>query len=68
MVSAGKDIEDCFDKLASKYDLNDREELELMQLLSDMGYAIRRPRGYKRDEEIDYTDTETLDQQANYPA
>jgi len=67
MVSAGKDIEDCFDKLATKYDLNDREELELMQLLADMGYAMRRPRGYKRDEEIDYTSTDNFDYMANYP-
>ena len=67
MVSAGKDIEDVFDKLAEKYDLTPREEMETMQLLADMGYHMRRPRGYKRDEEIDYTSTDNFDWQANYP-
>lgn len=67
MVSAGKDIEDVFDKLAKKYDLTPREELETMQLLADMGYPMRRPRGYDRDEEIDYTSTDNFDWSANYP-
>ena len=66
MVSAGKDIEDTFDKLSKKFDFNDREEAETMQLLSDMGYAMRRPRGHLRDEEIDYTSTDNFDYMANY--
>lgn len=68
MVSAGKDIEDCFDKLAKEYDLSNREELELMQLLSDMGYAMRFDRGATRSKEVDYTSTENFDFAANYPA
>jgi hypothetical protein len=67
MVSAGKDIEDVFDNLAKKYELTPREEMETMQLLADMGYPMRRPRGYHRDEEIDYTSTDNFDWQANYP-
>lgn len=67
MVSAGKDIEDVFDKLSVKYELTAREEMETMQLLADMGYAMRRPRGYKRDEEVDYTSTDNFDWSANYP-
>ena len=67
MVSAGKDIEDVFDKLAKKYDLTSREEMETMQLLADMGYPMRRPRGYLRDEEIDTTSVDNFDWNANYP-
>ena len=67
MVSAGKDIEDCFDKLAKEYDFTPREEMELIQLLADMGYVMRRPRMHARDEEIDYTSTENFDWSANYP-
>jgi len=67
MVSAGKDIEDVFDKLAKKYDLTPREEMETMQLLSDMGYAMRRPRGYNRDEEIDTASSDNFDWMQNFP-
>ena len=68
MISAGKDIEDVFDRLADKYDLTPREEMETMQLLADMGYPLRRPRGYNRDEEIDYTSTDNFDWAQNFPA
>jgi hypothetical protein len=68
MVSAGKDIEDVFDKLAKEYELTSREELETIQLLSDMGYSLRFDRGHKRDEKVDYTSTENFDFAANYPA
>jgi hypothetical protein len=67
MVSAGKDIEDVFDKLAEKYELTPREEMETMQLLADMGYYMRRPRGYKRDEEIDFTSPDNFDWMQNFP-
>ena len=67
MISAGKDIEDTFDKLATKFKFTPREEAETMQLLADMGYPMRRPRGYFRDEEIDYTSTDNHDWSANYP-
>jgi len=67
MVSAGRDIEDVFDKLAKKYDLTPREEMETMQLLSDMGYAMRRSSGYLRDEEVDYTSPDNFDWMQNFP-
>ena len=67
MISAGKDIEDVFDKLSKKYELTPREEMETMQLLADMGYPMRRPRGYHRDEEIDYTSTDNFDWAQNFP-
>ena len=67
MVSNGKDIEQTFDYLAKKFDLTKREEAELMQLLSDMGYAMRRDRGLFRDEEFDVTSTDNPELAANYP-
>lgn len=67
MVSAGKDVEDCFEKLSKKYNLTEREVFEAIQLFADMGYAIRRPRGYDLDEEIDYTSTDNLDWAQNFP-
>lgn len=67
MVSAGKDIEDEFHKLATQYKLDNREEFMLYQALSDMGYHVRRPRGTELDEEVDYTSTDNTGWIANYP-
>lgn len=67
-VSAGKDIEDVFDELSKKFDFTPREEMEVMQLISDMGYYIRRPRGYKRDEKIDFTSPDNFDWMQNFSA
>lgn len=66
-VSAGHDIEDMFDKLSEKYKLTDREQLELVQLLKDMGYAVRRDRGYKIDEKYDETSSDNFDFASNFP-
>lgn len=67
-VSAGHDIEDMFKKLDKKFKLTDREKAELMQLLSDMNYPVRRDRGFLVDEEIDTTSSDNFDWAANYPA
>jgi hypothetical protein len=68
MVSAGHDIEQSFKKLAKKYDLSKREQVEVMQLLQDMGYPVRRDRGFALDEDIDTTSSDNFDWAANYPA
>ena len=68
MVSAGHDIEDMFDKQASKYDLSEREQAELLQLLEDMGYPMRRDRGFERDETIDIRKSDNFDWAAQYHA
>ena len=67
MVSAGHDIEDMFSKLSKKYDLTNREQAEVMQLLADMGYPVRRDRGYDLDEEVHTTSSDNFDWMANYP-
>jgi len=53
MVSAGHDIEDIYQDQVKKYALNEREQAEVMQLLSDMGYALRQDRGYMPDDKIE---------------
>jgi len=66
MVSAGHDIEVTYSKLATKYDLGKREELELRQLLNDMGYAMRMDRMYSLDEDFDPRSSDNGDWAANY--
>lgn len=68
MVSAGHDIEDMFDKLATRYKLTDREKAELVQLLSDMNYPLRRDRGIPLDEEIDTSSSDNFDWAQNFSA
>lgn len=66
MVSAGHDIEDLYQKQVNKYKLNDREQAQVMQLLSDMGYPLRQDRGYLADEDVDTTSSDNFDWAANY--
>lgn len=67
MVSAGRDIEDTFVKLAETYSLTNREKAELMQLLSDMNYPVRRDRGYLLDETPSAYSTDGMDWNQNFP-
>lgn len=66
-ISAGHDMEDMFKKLATKYKLNDREKMETIQLLSDMGFPVRLDRGLMGDD-IDTTSSDNFDWAANYKA
>lgn len=67
-VSAGHDTHDMFLKLAKKFDLTKREKFELLQVMSDMGFPLRRDRGILLDEETDTTSSDNFDWAANYPA
>lgn len=66
-ISGGHDMEDMFKKLSSKYKLNDREKMETIQLLSDMGFPVRLDRGLI-DDEVDTTSSDNFDWAANYKA
>lgn len=68
VVSGGHDIEDMFERQSKKYKLTDREEAETMQLLEDMGWAIRRDRGFLANESIDPTSEDNFDWSAQYYA
>jgi hypothetical protein len=45
VVSGGKPIEEVYDFLKEKYDLSDREELAIMQVIMDSGFPIFKDRG-----------------------
>lgn len=65
MVSAGHDIEDIFAEQVKKHKLTDREQMETIQLLEDMGYAMRRNRGYMPSDNIEVSDG-NFDWASNY--
>lgn len=65
-VSGGHDIEDLFERQVKEYDLSKREQAELMQLLSDMNYPVRRDRGFSIDEKHDSSNG--MDWNQNFPA
>ena len=66
MVSAGHDIEDMFERQASYFELNKRERAQVIQLLDDMGYAVRRDRGYMPEDDVDVASSDNFDWAANY--
>jgi hypothetical protein len=55
-ISAGHDTEVILRDQCEKYKLNLRERAEVEQLLFDMGFPVRKDRGYLPDEDIDATD------------
>ncbi len=67
VISAGNPLEDVYKKLKKKYDITDREELAIMQLVTDMGFPIFKDRGtysVKDGEEDD--DAQGMDFMKNY--
>jgi hypothetical protein len=67
-VSAGHNIEWVFNEQVKRFKLSEREQEEVIQLLSDMNYPIRRDRLYKLNDEVDTTSSDNGDWVANYPA
>lgn len=67
-ISAGHDMEGIFKKLSTKYKLNDREKMETIQLLADMGFPVRLDRMTIDDDEVDITSSDNGDWAANYKA
>lgn len=65
-VSGGHDIEDLYQRQVKKYNLNDREQAEVRQLLWDMGYAMREDRGFFPDDDLQVSDSDNMDWSANY--
>jgi hypothetical protein len=66
MVSAGHDIEDLYNRQVKFYKLNDREQAEVMQLLSDMGYALRQDRGFMPEDALEVSDSNGMDWASNF--
>lgn len=68
MVSSGKDIEDSYAKLVKKFKLTDRERMELIQLLQDMGLPMIKDRGLLPEEGFDPRSSDNFDYGSNYQA
>lgn len=66
VVSAGHDIEDLFTRQVEKFKLNTREQAQVMWLLADMGYPLRRDRGFMPDDDFDPSGTEGMDWAQNF--
>jgi hypothetical protein len=66
MVSAGHDMEDMFKRQAEEYSLDKREQAELSQLLSDMGYSMIRDRGYPAGTSVKTWKNDNFDFSAQY--
>lgn len=66
MVSGGHDIEDLYHRQVKFYKLNDREQAEVMQLLADMGYALRQDRGFMPEDALEVSDSDGMDWASSY--
>ena len=67
-VSAGRDIEHSYDLIVNKYRLSDREKMELIQLVQDMGFPTIRDRSLLPEEVLHPESTDNVDFSANYQA
>jgi hypothetical protein len=68
MVSAGHDIEDLYNRQVKYYKLSNREQAEVMQLLSDMGYPMRQDRGFMPEDALEVSDSNGMDWASSYKA
>lgn len=66
-VSAGRNIEETYDKLKNKYNFTPREELAIQQLIADYGYPVYKDRGLL-NEPSDPASGDGVDWMSNYPA
>lgn len=65
-ISGGHDMEETFKKLDKKFKFTDREKLEIVQVLMDMNFPLRRDRGIMMGEEWDPTSSDNFDFAAGY--
>lgn len=66
-VSGGRNIEETYEKLKSKYNFTPREELSFQQLIADHGYPVYRDRGLI-NEPTDPSSGDNVEWQTNYYA
>lgn len=70
-ISGGKSIEDLFQRQAEKWKLTDREKVEVIQLIQDLGYPLPRlDRGFMVNdkEPYGYSSEDNFDLPPNYNA
>lgn len=66
-VSAGRNIEETYEKLKNKYNFTPREELAIQQLIADHGYPVYKDRGLL-NEPSDPAAGDGMEWQTNYQA
>lgn len=66
-VSAGHDMNVSYKKMVKEYSLTKREQLELQQLISDMGFPVRRDFGVPIDEPTNTRSSDNINFPANFP-
>ena len=66
-VSAGRNIEETYDRLKNKYNFTPREELSIQQLVADYGYPVFKDRGLL-NEPSDPASGDGVDWLTNYQA
>ena len=60
VVSGGRNMEELFEIIKTKYDITDREELAIFQALSDMGYPTFKDRMRLGDKDQDVSDSKNI--------
>lgn len=60
-VSNGRDMNDIYNRLVKKFAVNDREELEIQQVLLDMGMPLHMDRGLAGQKEVDINSSDNFD-------
>lgn len=68
VVSGGRDMNELWEKAKKKYDMTPREELEILQILSDMGYPTFKDRLTIGDDQDPTRDKDFGEWQSNYYA
>ena len=66
-VSAGRNIEEVYEKLKNKYNFTPREELAFQQLIADHGYPVYKDRALL-NEPVDPASGENVEWMTNYYA
>lgn len=66
VVSAGHPFEDVYDYLKDKFDITEREELAILQIVMDMGYPIFKDRGIIGGDEEGDDNKDGVDFMKNY--
>jgi len=67
-VQAGKDMEECFNKMADQYDLDNREKFQVVTLIKDMGYPLLLDRVNFGDKAIFPSETKISEYTTQYYA
>lgn len=66
VVSAGHSLEHVFHEQAKKFKLTDREKIQVVWLLMDMGFPLNMDRAFALDKDYDTRSSDNIDFMAQY--